>query len=259
MEHGQLQLWRSGKQPIENLPETPIAARRRAQQETYQHKDYDTHYVENQVYRCGSLGGCATCHARDNGHDARADVAAHRQVDALVEGDQARNDHRDGDGSHHRRGLDDGRQHRADQNQQHGIVDVGQELPNGLQRGEFVHRVSHHRKSDEQHSESRQDAAYLLGCVAFAEQGHKRANASKSRKNDGGGDAVGAKHAQGHQLRRDGGADVGAIDDGGCLRQRQDAHIDEADDHHRDGAAALDGGSAHRADAHAEPLVSARL
>ena len=132
-------------------------------------------------------------------------------------------------------------------------------MPDRLQRSEIIHCFGHHRKADKQHSESRQDAAYLLGCVAFAEQSHKRANASKSRKNDGGGDAVGAKHAQGHQLRRDGGADVGAINDGGCLRQRQDAHIDEADDHHRDGAAALDGGSAHRADAHAEPLVSARL
>ena len=91
------------------------------------------------------------------------------------------------------------------------------------------------------------------------EHHHEGPDAGQGREKHRCGDAVAAKHAQGHQLRGDCGSDVGAIDDRGGLRERHDAHIHKADDHHRHRARALDGRRAYCADAHAKPLTIPHL
>ncbi len=55
----------------------------------------------------------------------------------------------------------------------------------------------------------------------------------------------------------DGGADIGAINDRGRLRQRHDADIDETDDHHGDSTRTLYGSRANGSDAYAHPFALA--
>ena len=104
-----------------------------------------------------------------------------------------------------------------------------------------------------------QDASGLFPFIALREHHHEGSDASQGREKHCRGNAVAAKHAQGHQLCRDRGTDVGAIDDRGRLGERHDAHVHETDDHHRHRARALDGRRAQRSNAHAEPLAIPHL
>ena len=91
---------------------------------------------------------------------------------------------------------------------------------------------------------------------APAEETTEGTEAGEGREDDGGGDGVASsEHAQGHNLGGDGGTDVRAIYNGGCLAQGDDAGVHEAYGHHRGGAGTLDGCGADGSYAHSEEFA----
>ena len=207
----------------------------------------------------GAAGVGAAANGRNYGHHARADVRAHCQVDALVEVDKSAENHCDNYRCQHRRRLDYGREQRAYQHQNQWVADARQKHFNRVERGKVVHCVRHCVQAHKQQAEASQNVAAQLQPLALAEHCHKNANARKRRENDGCRQAVAAEHTQRHNLRRNGRADVGAVDYRGRLRQRHYAHVDKTDDHNRHCARTLNGRRANRSNADAQPFALARF
>ena len=116
MEHGQLHLRGMREHSFKHPPISPIPLGKKMKNQGDKQKQSNTHYIEKQMDKRSSFGVSATGHAGQNRHYARADVGTHRKVDTLVEREQSRHDHGNGDGRQHRRRLDDGRQQCADEN-----------------------------------------------------------------------------------------------------------------------------------------------
>ena len=115
MEHRQLELRRCRKQVLEERAEGPDTGGEQTHRSGNQQEEHDTHDVENEVDHRRPFGSYSAGQTGNNRYHARTDVATHREVDALIERHQPRDDHRDGDRGHDGRRLDDGGQDRADQ------------------------------------------------------------------------------------------------------------------------------------------------
>ena len=222
-----------------------------------EHKHHDAGYVEQKVYKSGALCVGARSHASDDCNHARADVRAHREIYALIEGDKSRKNHRDGNRRHHRRALNDRGENRAYENEKYGVCDECKEILDRFEFGKRFHRPAHHIESYEQHSETRQNAADFFGDVFFCKRHRKRAYTGKSGEHNARGYGV-FKHTESGDLSRDCGADVCPVDDGCGLHKRHNARVDETYHHHGGCARTLNCRRCERAYAHAHEFAFGR-
>ena len=254
MEHGQLYL---GRRREELLEEAAVGDVETAERQRGKHKKNDTRAVEQQVDKCRPPGVGTTGQTGNDRHDARSDIGTHRQVDALVDADESGDDHRKRDGGHHGRTLDDGRENGTDQHEQQGIADAGQEGLDPVERGKRFHGSAHQFETHEQQAETGQDTAERFQVAFLGKQAHESAQSGEGGKDDTGGDGIiPAEHTQCDNLRRDGGTDIGAIDDGGGLCERDDSGIDKADGHDGRRTGTLDGSRSKRADSDAQQFTA---
>ena len=255
VEHGELGLRCIREQRAEDGAEVHIAARDHTEQQADDQEDDDTARVEEQVDEGRAFRVRTGGHAGDDGDNAGTDVGTHRQVNALIEGNESDEEHGDGNGGHDRRALDDRRQDGTDQDQQQRVLDRRKERLDRVEFREALHGVAHHGKTDEQHTETGEDAADFLKDI-FLRKGHdERADTRHRREQHRRRDRIASEHTEGNDLTGDGRTDVGTEDDGGRLDQRHDAGIDETDDHDGGGTGALDGCGGNGTDADAEPFT----
>ena len=185
------------------------------------------------------LGVFAARHTRDDRHHARTDVRTQRDIDTLVERDKSRHYHRDGYRGHHRRRLDDGGEERTYHHQQNRIAYRGKELLHSIQLGEVFHRTGHHAQADKQHTETCDDTTHFLPHIVLGKQADERTYTRQRSEDSSGAQPAAGRQTEGDNLRRDGGTDVGTIDNRGGLRQRHDTYIHETNHHHGGGTGRL--------------------
>ena len=214
MEHSQLDLRGRREEFLKQVPERDVEP---SQYQSGKHKQDDAGAVEQQVDKRRSFGICPAGHARNDRHYAGADVGTHRQVNTLVNTDEPGHHHGQRNGSHDGRALDNGSENRAQQHQQDGIADSGEERFHPFQRGKSIHGAAHKLQTHEQQAESRQNAAQCLGSAFLGKDAQESAQPGKGREDDACRYGIAAKHTQGHNLGGNGCADIGAIDNGGSL------------------------------------------
>ena len=190
---------------------------------------------------------------RDAGADVGADDDEVHAVARAADDDPARSEH-DDDARDRRGGLDERRDDRADDDEKDGILDRFEYGSDRIFDEVVPHRLGHIRKSDKDEPEPRKNGADGLDVVLLAQHHHERADDRQKEEELGNVDRT----ERGDPCR-DRGADVGAHDDGGRLKERHDARVDEADDHDGRCGRALDDRRDGRADAHARNTVIRRL
>ena len=203
--------------------------------------------IEQQVDDGGPLGVPAGAHRGQHGGDAGADVGAEQHKGAAGQGDDPRvgqglhNAHRGGGG------LDDGGEAGAHANAHHGVGEVGDQVDKGRGVPQGRHGGAHHVHADEQHTQTGQDLADVLGLLVLDEDHEHHAHKGEQRGQ--------GTHVQGDEHTGDGGADVRAHDDPDGLVQRHHAGVDKAHHHDRGGRGGLDGGGDARAHQNAHKAV----
>ncbi len=86
--------------------------------------------------------------------------------------------------------LDDGREDSAQQDEQDGISDSGEECFDTVQGGELFHRSAHEFQAHEQKAEAGQDAAQGLGTALFGKDAQEGAQAGEGREDDARGQGI---------------------------------------------------------------------
>ena len=146
---------------------------RKRSQDAQGHKQRRTNHVEHQVNQRGALCIAAGSHGsqkrRDTGTDILAEQHEHGtvKVDDAAHGQGLKDTHRRG------RGLDDGCKYRAHQDSQKGIGKLGHHVDEGLRIPQRNHGIAHHAHTDEQDTDTGDNASHMLYLFIFREnQGH---------------------------------------------------------------------------------------
>ncbi len=128
--------------------------------------------------------------------------------------------------------------------QQRHAHHLGNHVGEDRVRGQGLHNAAHGVDAQEQQTEAKDGAAAQLDVLLL-----RQAHDDKAHEHDG-QHVVG--QLEGDDLRRDGGADVRAHDDGDGLAQFHQPCRHETDGHNRGGAGALQHCRSHRASQHAD-------
>ena len=240
MEHSQLRGRNLREHLFEQYAESNCAVRRFAHNEPDEHKEDNARNVENEVNERGAFCVGGTSDTSDYRDHARADIAAHCEVDALVEGDKPRENHCDGNTRHNGRTLNYGGENRTYYYEKYGIFDCGEERLNAetFFFGEYRHRGTHYVECHENKSETEQYAAYLFDDVLFGEHNHTRADEGKRREYYRSRNGF-AERAECDNLTRDCRTDVRAEYYCCGLGEGHKRRVDKTDYHNADGARAL--------------------
>ena len=193
---------------------------------------------------------------RDAGADVGADDDVERRIPAPADHDAERG-HRDDDGVHRRRRLHERRNGNADEKEQEGIFDGGENSLYGIEffRAAFKgQRPRHEFKPHKDKAERRNDVADRLRPLVLGEHGEKYAYRRKREE-----EHRDVRPRQGDDPGVQRGADIRAHDDGGRLEEGHDARIDKADHHDRRKGGTLAEDRHCRADPHPRKTALGRL
>ena len=205
--------------------------------ERIEHAEHPNHAkdVEQQVGQCRPPSLHVGSQGRQVGRGRGANVFAHHQGNAQIDGQHARGAEQDGDGHHRRRRLHDAGNDRADGEEgEYGPVAVGVERSKEghhslvvLQVKLFAGGAQHHQRQEHE-GYAKEEIAHVA--VLFPIDEHHA-------EEEGRIDDVRQVHivAQRHDPCRERGADVGTHNDGNGLPQREQTSRHEGYRHHRCG------------------------
>ena len=203
-----------------------------------EHPD-DAHHIEEQVAEGGAARLGVGRERHEVGRERGADVLAHNQRDAEVNGQVGLRAEHHGDGHERRGALQDARQDGAkEQEQQDGGEAIGVEAgEEGLQGAHLLGwhlRLAEGGQGQEHKGYTKEEIAYVTAFLRIDKQQSDEENWPHEI-------AYLKREAGRHDPGRERGADVGAHDDRDGLDKGEQSGVDERDGHHGGGGRRLYG------------------